>query len=82
MFGEHPDGGKTEVDSRDVDFIENDFPRIGDVNESLDLYELEKLSGLFVCEDIDQTTQLNTYTGTLQFSCSHVKLDWSFLKIE
>ena len=44
MFGEHPDGGKTEVDSCDVDFIENDFPSTGAVNESLDLYELEELS--------------------------------------
>ena len=46
MFGEHPNGGKAEVDSCDVDFIENDFPSIGDVNESLDLYELEELSGV------------------------------------
>ena len=46
MFGEHPDGGKIEVDSRDVDFIENDFPSIDDVNESLNLYESEELSGL------------------------------------
>ena len=46
MFGEHRNGGKTEVDSRDVDFIENDFPSIGDVNEILDLYELEELSGV------------------------------------
>ena len=46
MFGEHPDGGKTEVDSRDVDFIENDFHSIGYVNESLDLYELEEMSGV------------------------------------
>ena len=46
MFGEHPDGGKTEVDLHDVNFIENDFPSIGDVNESLDLYELEELSGV------------------------------------
>ena len=46
MFGEHPDGGKTEVDSRDADFIENDFPSIGHVNESLDLYDLEELSGV------------------------------------
>ena len=45
IFGEHPDGGKTEVDSHDVDFIENDFPIIGD-NESLDLYDLEELSGV------------------------------------
>ena len=46
MFGEHLDGGKTEVDLQDVDFIENDFLSIGDVNESLDLYELEELSGV------------------------------------
>ena len=46
MFGEHPDGGKTEVDSRDVDFIENDFLSIGDVNESLDLNELEEPRGV------------------------------------
>ena len=44
MFGEHPGGGKTYVDSCDVDFIENDFPSIGGVNESLDLYELEEMS--------------------------------------
>ena len=46
MFSEHPDGGKTEVDSHDADFIENDFPSIGDVNESLDLYDFEELSGV------------------------------------
>ena len=34
------------MDSRDVDFIENDFISIGDANESLDLYELEELSGI------------------------------------
>ena len=42
MFGEHPDGGKTEVDSCDANFIENDFPSIGNVNESLDLYDFEE----------------------------------------
>ena len=46
MFSEHPDGGKTEVDYRDVGFIENDFPSIGNVKESLNLYELEELSGV------------------------------------
>ena len=46
MFGEHPDGEKTKVDSYDVDFIKNDFPSVGNVNESLDLYELEELSGV------------------------------------
>ena len=66
MFGEHPDGGKTEVDSHDVDFIENDFPSIGDVNESLDLYELEEPSGLFVVDRIRVCTQAhNTITKRL-----------------
>ena len=48
VFGEHPDRGNTEVDSGDVDFIENDFPSIGDVNESLNLYELEELSSVLL----------------------------------
>ena len=26
MYGEHSDGGMTEIESRDVNFIENDFP--------------------------------------------------------
>ena len=34
------------MDLHNVDFIENDFHSIGDVNESLDLYELEELSGV------------------------------------
>lgn len=28
MFGEHPYGGMTEIESRDFDFVENDFPSI------------------------------------------------------
>ncbi|KAK2987696.1 hypothetical protein RJ640_015038 [Escallonia rubra] len=30
MCGEHPNGGRTEIESPDVDFIESDFPSIGD----------------------------------------------------
>ncbi|KAK2971859.1 hypothetical protein RJ640_000876 [Escallonia rubra] len=41
MYGEHPNGGRTEIESRDVDFIESDFPSIGDASKNLDLYELE-----------------------------------------
>ena len=26
MYGEHSDGGMTEIESRDVNFIEDDFP--------------------------------------------------------
>ncbi|KAF8404721.1 hypothetical protein HHK36_009610 [Tetracentron sinense] len=42
MYGEHPNEGMTEVESRDIDFIETDFPSIGDANKDLDLYELEE----------------------------------------
>ncbi|KAF8393840.1 hypothetical protein HHK36_020038 [Tetracentron sinense] len=42
MYGEHPNGGMTEVESRDIDFIETHFPSIGDANKDLDLYELEE----------------------------------------
>jgi hypothetical protein len=40
MLGEHPDGGVTEIVSRDVEFMENDFPSWGDVGQSLELYEM------------------------------------------
>uniref|UniRef100_A0A2N9FM86 Integrase catalytic domain-containing protein n=1 Tax=Fagus sylvatica TaxID=28930 RepID=A0A2N9FM86_FAGSY len=45
MYGEHPNGGMTEIESRDIDFIETDFPSIGDANKDLDLYELEEDEG-------------------------------------
>ncbi|KAK2991287.1 hypothetical protein RJ640_024552 [Escallonia rubra] len=43
MYGEHPNGGRTEIESRDVDFIESDFPSIGDASKNLDLYELNEV---------------------------------------
>jgi hypothetical protein len=45
MYGEHPNGGMTEIESRDIDFIETDFPNIGEANRDLDLYELEEDEG-------------------------------------
>uniref|UniRef100_A0A2N9IG39 Integrase catalytic domain-containing protein n=1 Tax=Fagus sylvatica TaxID=28930 RepID=A0A2N9IG39_FAGSY len=45
MYGEHPNGGMTEIELRDIDFIETDFPSIGDANRDLDLYELEEDEG-------------------------------------
>uniref|UniRef100_A0A2N9G9I0 Integrase catalytic domain-containing protein n=1 Tax=Fagus sylvatica TaxID=28930 RepID=A0A2N9G9I0_FAGSY len=45
MYGEHPNGGMTEIESRDIDFIETDFPSINDANRDLDLYELEEDEG-------------------------------------
>uniref|UniRef100_A0A2N9IVG1 CCHC-type domain-containing protein n=1 Tax=Fagus sylvatica TaxID=28930 RepID=A0A2N9IVG1_FAGSY len=45
MYGEHPNGGMTEIESRDINFIETNFPSIGNANRDLDLYELEEDEG-------------------------------------
>jgi hypothetical protein len=45
MYGEYPNGGMIEIESCDIDFIETDFPSIGDANRDLDLYELEEDEG-------------------------------------
>ena len=33
MYDEHPNEGLVEIESRDVDLIENDFPNIGKVKK-------------------------------------------------
>ena len=43
MYGGHQDGGMTKIESRDINFIETDFPSISDVKGDLDLYELEDI---------------------------------------
>ena len=40
MIGEQPNGSVTEVESRDIDFIENEFPSRGEVDKDLTLYEM------------------------------------------
>uniref|UniRef100_A0A2N9GTW9 CCHC-type domain-containing protein n=1 Tax=Fagus sylvatica TaxID=28930 RepID=A0A2N9GTW9_FAGSY len=45
MYGEHPNGGMTEIKSHDIDFIKTDFPSIGNANKDLDLYELKEDEG-------------------------------------
>jgi hypothetical protein len=40
MLGEHLDEGVIEIVSRDVEFMENDFPSKGDVGQSLELYKM------------------------------------------
>ena len=46
MYGEHSDGGMTEIESRDVNCIEDDFPIISEAKQDLQLYELQKLVGV------------------------------------
>ncbi|KAL0297952.1 UNVERIFIED_CONTAM: hypothetical protein Sangu_2462900 [Sesamum angustifolium] len=43
MYGEYPNKGMTEIESRDVDFLEEDFPSISEVKGNLELYELRDL---------------------------------------
>ena len=31
MYGEHPGGGMKEIDSRNIDFLEDEFPTIDEV---------------------------------------------------
>ena len=40
LIGEQPYGSVTEVESRYVDFIENEFPSRGEVDKDLTLYEM------------------------------------------
>jgi hypothetical protein len=42
MYGEPPNGGMNEIESRNIDFIETNFPNIGEANKDLNLYELEE----------------------------------------
>ncbi|GAV76144.1 hypothetical protein CFOL_v3_19619 [Cephalotus follicularis] len=42
MYGEHPDGGgMTEVESRDVIFLENEYPNLGETSKNLNRFESE-----------------------------------------
>ena len=42
MYGEHPNGGMTEIDSHNVDFLEDEFPTIGEVKKDVELIELQQ----------------------------------------
>ena len=43
MLGEHPNGSVTKIESRDVDFLEDEFLRRGDVDGNLGFYEMNEL---------------------------------------
>jgi len=40
MYGEHPNGGMIEIESCNVDFLEDEFPSIGEIKKDFKLYEL------------------------------------------
>ena len=43
FIGEHKNGTVTEFESRDVVFIENEFPKLGNVGEDFTLYETQEM---------------------------------------
>ena len=43
FIGEHSDRRVTEIESRDVTFLEDDFPSKGEVKKEFQLYEIEDL---------------------------------------
>ena len=48
LIGEQPDGSVIELESRDVDFIESEFPNICEIEKNLTLYEMmdQEVGGL------------------------------------
>jgi len=48
MYGEHPNGGLIEVDSCNVEFLEDEFSSIGEIKQDIALYELLLNDQLFL----------------------------------
>jgi len=52
MYGEHPNSGMKELDSRNVEFLEDEFPSIGEAKKDSSLYELQQDVSLDEGEDL------------------------------
>jgi len=42
MYGKYPNGGMTEIDSHNVNFLEDEFSTIGGIKKDTKLYELHQ----------------------------------------
>ena len=42
MYDEHPNDGMTEIDSRNVDFLEDEFPTISEIKKDVERFELQQ----------------------------------------
>ena len=63
MYGEHPNGGLTDFEPRDVDFLEDVFPSIDEAKKWLELYELEETQdGIAQPHDMDLNSQNHEIT--------------------
>ena len=56
MYSEHPNDRMTEVDSRNVEFLEDEFPSIGEIKQAIALYELPLDDHLSLGEGEDLNT--------------------------
>jgi hypothetical protein len=59
LIGEQLDGRVTEIESRDVDFIENEYPSMGEVNKDLELYELMDQEGDTPCSLVENEEEIS-----------------------
>jgi len=65
MYGEDPNGGMTKVDSRNVEFLEDEFPSNGEINQDTTLYELPPNDRPSLSEGEDFNTHRVTEDSTL-----------------
>ena len=42
MYGEQPNGDMTEIEFCNVDFLEDEYPSVGEIKKDLELYELQQ----------------------------------------
>ena len=45
FLGEHTDGTVTEIESRDISFLESNFPKRGEIDRDFTFYEMDEPSG-------------------------------------
>ena len=65
MYGERPNDGMTEVDSRNVEFLEDEFPSIGEIKQDTMLDELPLNDWLSLGDGEDLNTHRVTEDSTL-----------------
>ena len=63
MYWEHPNGGMTEIESRNVDFLDDEFPSVGEIKKDLELYELQQDLQPFLGEREDLSFRQVTEDG-------------------
>ena len=59
MYGELSDGGMTEIESCDVNFIQDYFPSVSEAKQDLQLYELQELEGVIPSLGEGEESQLH-----------------------